>query len=142
MLFCPPLHVNISREDALAHDGPRRRFVRYWLPVLAYVSLIFVLSAQPGLAPPVKFEYSDKVAHLLEYGGLGVLLARALITLPRLNTMLLAGLVAVAIGTGIAAADEAFQSTVPNRDSNVYDLIADSIGLSLGQLVYVWFRRP
>ena len=126
----------------MAHEGHRQPFVRYWLPVLAYVGLIFVLSAQPGLAPPVQFEYSDKVVHILEYGVLGILLARALITLPRLNSMLLAGLVAVAIGTGIAAADEAFQSTVPNRDSNVYDLIADAVGLSLGQIVYLWFRRP
>ena len=126
----------------MAHDGSRYGFLRYWLPVLAYVGVIFILSAQPGLKPPLKFEYSDKVAHILEYGGLGVLLARALITLPRMRSLALAGLSAVAIGTGVAAADELFQSTVPNRDSSVYDLIADTIGLSVGQVIYVWFKRP
>jgi VanZ family protein len=126
----------------LAHDGTRRTFVRYWLPVLAYVSLIFILSAQPGLRPPFKFEASDKVAHILEYGGLSFLLARALITLPRLESLLLAGLSAVLLGAGIAVADECFQSTIPNRDSSVYDWIADTLGLSLAQVVTVWFKRP
>ena len=126
----------------MEHDGSRRNFVRYWLPVLAYISLIFVLSAQPGLTPPFKFQASDKVAHILEYSVLSILLGRALITLPRLKGTLLAGLAAVLIGTGIAAADEAFQSTVPNRDSSVYDLIADSIGLTLAQVIHVWFKRP
>lgn len=126
----------------MAHVGTQRTFVRYWLPVLAYVSLIFVLSAQPGLKPPLKFEASDKVAHILEYGGLGFLLARAMITLPRLKSVLLAGLCAFAVGAGIAAADELFQSTVPHRDSSVYDWIADTIGLSLAQVATVWIRRP
>ena len=126
----------------MAHDGPRNGFIRYWLPVLTYVGVIFILSAQPGLKPPLRFEYSDKVAHILEYGGLGVLLARAMITLPRMRSLVLAGVYAVAIGTGVAVADELFQSRVPNRDSSVYDLIADTIGLSLGQIIHVWFKRP
>jgi VanZ family protein len=126
----------------LAHDAPRRIFVRYWLPVVLYVGMIFALSAQPGLQPPLKFENSDKVAHMLEYGGLGVLLGRALRTLPRLRSVLVASLAAVLIGAAIAACDETFQSTVPNRDPSVFDWIADCVGLSFAQLAYLWFRRP
>lgn len=126
----------------MAQDARRRTFVRYWLPVILYVGMIFVLSAQPGLRPPFQFEMADKVAHICEYGGLGVLLARALTTVPRLRSILVASLVAVAVGTGIGASDEIFQSSVPNRDSSVFDLIADTVGLSLAQLVYLWFRRP
>jgi VanZ family protein len=90
----------------------------------------------------LRFESADKVAHICEYGGLGVLLARALRTVPRLQGIVLASLVAVVIGAGIGASDEVFQSTVPNRDSSVFDWIADTVGLSLAQLVYLWFRRP
>ena len=126
----------------MAHEAPRPTFVRYWLPVLAYVALIFTLSAQPHLRSPLKFEMSDKVIHVGEYGLLGLLLVRALGTLPRLRGALLAGLVTVAIGAGIGASDELFQSTVPGRDSDVFDLIADTVGLSLSQLAYLWVRRP
>jgi VanZ family protein len=126
----------------LAHEAPSRTFVRYWLPVLAYVALIFVLSAQPGLKPPFKFEMADKVAHICEYGVLGLLLVRALRTLPRLRSVLLAGVAAVAIGTCIGTSDELFQSLVPGRDSSVFDLIADTVGLSLAQLAYLWVKRP
>lgn len=126
----------------MAQDAPRPVFMRYWLPVLMYVGLIFVLSAQPRLKPPFKFESSDKVAHVIEYGGLGFLLARALRTVPMLRGIALPSLVAVAIGFCIGGSDELFQSTVPGRDSSTLDLIADTIGLSIAQLVYLWVRRP
>ena len=126
----------------MAHEAPPRTFARYWLPVLAYVTLIFIVSAQPGLKPPLRFEFGDKVAHICEYGVLGFLLVRALRTRPRLRSALLAGLVAVAIGTGIGGSDELFQSTVPGRDSSVFDLIADTVGLSIAQLAYLWAKRP
>lgn len=126
----------------MAQGVPRRTFVPYWLPVLGYVSLIFVLSAQPGLQPPFHFQNADKVCHMTEYGGLGVLLARALNTLPRFRNLLAACLLAIAIGAAIAAADEVFQSTVPDRDPDVLDWVADTIGLSLAQVVYLWVRRP
>ena len=116
--------------------------MRYWLPVLLYVGLIFVVSAQPRLKPPLRFQYSDKVAHIVEYAGLGFLLARALHTVPALRGVALPSIVAVAIGFGIGGADELFQSTVPGRDSSTLDLIADTIGLSIAQLGYLWSRRP
>ena len=53
-------------------------FLGFWLPVLAYLTTVFVLSAQPNLHVPLQFENSDKWMHLLEYGGLSWLAARAL----------------------------------------------------------------
>jgi VanZ family protein len=127
----------------VAHDAPRRRgFARYWLPVLAYVLLIFVVSAQPRLRSPMRFQNADKIAHVLEYGVLGFLLTRALRTLPALGGALPAGVAAVAIGVSVAGADELLQRFVPGRQSSVRDLVADAIGLSLSQLAYLWMRRP
>ena len=126
----------------MALEARRPTFVRYWLPVLAYVSLIFYLSAQPGLRPPLHFQMADKVAHMCEYGVLSLLLGRAIRTTRRFEGLLAAGLMAVVIGAGIGASDELFQSTVPNRDSSVYDWMADTMGLSIAQVVYAWVKRP
>lgn len=120
---------------------PTKVFVRYWLPVLAYVALIFVLSAQPGLSPPVHFQNSDKVAHLLEYGVLGLLFARALrATLPARSWLFLSMLM-LGAGLGIAACDEYFQSFIPGRDSTVLDWLADGTGLTFAQLAYLAAAR-
>src|SRR5262245_65127398 len=102
--------------------------------------MIFTLSAQPNLQVPFHFQNADKVVHMSEYCGLGLLVVRALRTLPRLRSAVAAGLVAITIGVGIGSADELFQSTVPGRDSDVFDLIADSIGTTVAQIVYVWVK--
>lgn len=121
--------------------GTAAFFTRYWLPVAGYVGLIFVLSAQPGLVPPVRFQNSDKAYHLLEYGALGLLLARALrATLPRRGWMFTT-LLALGLGLGIGAGDEYFQSFVPGRDSTVFDWLADGAGLIFAQLAYLAAAR-
>ena len=117
-------------------------FVRYWLPVVAYVALIFVLSAQPRLRSPMRFQNADKVAHICEYGVLGFLLTRALRSVPAFQGWILAGVVAVGIGICIGIGDELFQGFIPGRESSKLDLVADTIRLSLSQLVYLWMRRP
>jgi VanZ family protein len=134
--------TRLKEEEALVPAAPRRTFIRYWLPVLAYVGMIFTLSAQPNLQVPFRFENADKVVHMTEYCGLGILMVRALRTLPRLASAALAGIVAILIGVGIATSDELFQSTVPGRDSDVFDAIADTIGVTLAQISYVWVKRP
>src|SRR6266436_1096633 len=76
-----PRHERHERGGSLGRQPPRRgffwTFMRYWLPVLVYLTVIFSLSAQPNLRPPFEFQNSDKLCHLLEYGGLGLLLGRA-----------------------------------------------------------------
>ena len=121
--------------------GPRGGFVRGWLPVLAYVVVIFVVSSQPRLAPPFRFSNSDKLYHSLEYGGLGFLLVRAL--RPRGGRLgpVAGGLAAFAIGAALGAADELYQRTVPGRESSLLDWMADLGGLVLSQLAYLAIRQ-
>ena len=126
----------------MALAAPRHTFIRYWLPVVAYIGMIFTLSAQSHLQVPFHFQNADKVVHMSEYCGLGLLMVRALRTVPRLQSAVVAGLVAIGIGVGIAASDELFQSTVPGRDSDVFDAIADSIGVTMAQVIYIWAKRP
>ena len=129
-----------ARVRSVATATPMKVFIRYWVPVLAYVGLIFVVSAQPGLRPPLHFDNADKLAHFGEYGILGVLIVRALGTL-RQGSPLRAGLLAIALGVLIGTADELFQASVPGRDPSALDLLADTVGLTVAQLVFAMIRR-
>lgn len=109
----------------------------YWLPVALYVTLIFMLSSRPSLRPPLRFQFSDKVLHLLEYAGLGLLVSRALrVSAPGLGPTTRT-VIAIVGGMAIGASDEWFQSTVPGRDSSVFDFAADTVGVALAQ----WLPR-
>jgi VanZ family protein len=104
--------------------------------------MIFTLSAQPNLKPPIQFSNSDKMYHLLEYGGLGLLLARAIRSTGRLRSALHVGLLALCFGIVVGTCDEMFQSTVPGRQSSGFDLMADTLGIAVAQLVYgAWARE-
>jgi VanZ family protein len=132
-------------EDALHRRPPERRgfelFVRYWLPALAYVTLVLVIGAQPGLRPPLTFENGDKVMHLLEYGPLGFLFARALRATLRVPIPIVASIMAVALGIMVGASDETIQRFTPGRQSSIYDVAADTVGLSLAQVIYLGATR-
>ena len=116
-------------------------FFSHWLPVIAYISIIFVLSAQPHLQPPLHFLNSDKLMHLCEYGGLGLLLGRAVRRSRPGRTAMWAALATLAVGALIAAGDENFQRLIPGRSCDLFDWLADCTGLTLAQIVYVAFAR-
>jgi VanZ family protein len=120
--------------------GPRRetapgarRGSRLWAALAAaYVGLIFFVSSRPYLRPPgPEFEMKDKLAHGTEYAILGLLLAR-LLTARSLRPLVVSLLLVVAIGASIAAADEMFQGTVPGRQRDPMDWVADVTGLTVG----------
>ncbi len=108
----------------------------YWLPVALYVGMIFLLSAQPNLRPPFSFSNSDKLMHVLEYGGLGLVIARAVLATATGLPAVPLGLLALCLGLMVGTGDELFQSTVPGRQSSAFDLMADTVGLGLAQFVY------
>lgn len=115
--------------------------VQYWLPVMVYVTIIVVLSAQPELRPPLAFQNSDKWYHVMEYFGLGFVMVRAMRATIGFGKLLTAGALTLAIGTAIAIGDELFQSTIPGRMSSHLDVMADVAGLVCAQLAYMWFAK-
>lgn len=119
----------------------RMLFVRYWLPVLMYVSVIILLSSQQNVQLPVQFHNADKCYHALEYAGLGVLLARACRASRRPGPPI--GWVRVTLGLGflVGSSDEIFQRFVPTRQSSVYDLLADVTGVLIALIVYLFVVR-
>jgi len=119
-----------------AERGFLSLFLRYWLPVLAYITAIVTVSAQPYLRGPIEFTNSDKIYHVLEYSILGLLLARAMRgSAPGWPPMAVA-LSAIACGILVGTSDEFFQSFVPGRISSAFDLLADTVGVALAQVVY------
>lgn len=106
---------------------------RPWLLVIAmYVALIFFASSRPYLhAPGPEFQMKDKLAHAIEYGVLGWLMARAVRPDARVPVVVEV-LWFVALGAGIAGLDELFQGTIPGRMKDITDWMADVTGLLIG----------
>lgn len=127
--------------------GPRGRalFLNYWLPVLAYIGLIFSVSSVQGSRLPSLFPYMDKIAHLMEYSLFGLLLGRAIrVTFTRGSAFVIT-IAAVAVGAGVGCLDEIYQGIVPGRQSDPLDWLTDLAAITaavvLMQVVHVGAPR-
>ena len=111
-----------------------------WCSVALYCSIIFFLSAQQNLSLP-SIPSIDKVAHFLEYVGLGWVCAYAwrneLPRWPSLTIIVFSTVFASAYG----ASDEWHQAYVPGRTSDWRDWAADTCGGFVGGILYMsWLR--
>lgn len=106
--------------------------VSSWALVVGYAALIFLLSSQSQPSLPSTLFSSDKLAHVVEYSVLGVLLANALRrSRPAWSRTMVLG-VATLIGAGYGVSDEVHQSFVPLRESSGLDALADLVGSAVG----------
>ena len=145
--------------------GPISSFIRYWLPVLLWMALIFSVSADsqsfrhsslyfepllrwlfPHLPQPqieVIHHVFRKCCHLTEYAILAWLLWRAIRRPakndPRPWLWPEAGR-ALALVFLYSASDELHQVFVPSRTGQVADVLVDSTGGAIG-LLLLWLRR-
>jgi hypothetical protein len=112
-------------------------FLRFWFPVLAYITLIFAVSSVSDLPTKNLFPHMDKAAHLAEYGLLGLLVGRTFrYAGPPFVTKFWFGLAIIAT-MAVGLLDEAYQSTVPGRFCSRWDFTADMIGAVAGLVVLV-----
>ena len=104
-----------------------------WLPLVAWVVLIFGLSSIPDLAlGDMKFpEGTDKVVHFFEYLVLALLFYRGL-SYDAVRFKLVLLIVTCGTAAGLAGLDELYQSYIPGRDSSFLDLMADFAGIAAG----------
>ncbi|HEU4334284.1 MAG TPA: VanZ family protein [Candidatus Eisenbacteria bacterium] len=105
--------------------GGRALFLRYWLPVLLYVLLIFTLSSLPGPKIPGPFRWMDKLVHMLEYSLFGLLVGRAIRFTMIGGGRAAVSIAAIAFGAGVALLDELYQSLIPGRHSDPFDWLVD-----------------
>ncbi len=119
-----------------------KNFVRWWLPVVVWLAVIFAGSAI-GNVPRVGNQTTDglvhRLAHILEYAVLGALLLRAQSRNRRITkrewimTILVLGL--------YGASDEFHQRFTPGRSSEGIAVVFDIAGGMLGAWVYGMWRK-
>ena len=99
-----------------------------WLPPLLYTGLIWWLSGQVLDFQLIAFvPLRDRGVHLVEYGLLALLIARAVhITWPERG--LRGALFALLLGFSLGLLDEVHQLFVPGRSADILDLVADTAG--------------
>ena len=116
------------------------RRTRLLLLTAGYAALIFYLSSRSTLPVPLpNFTGVDKVAHALEYSGLGFLVAWAVSSygVPRRRVLLVAAIVCSLYG----ASDELHQLFVPGRACDAFDWAADTLGGACGAAAWFWATR-
>lgn len=103
-----------------------------WLPVAVWATVIFAFSAVPSLSTGLGFwdVVLRKLAHLVEYAILGVLLARALGR----------GWPAILLGSLYAGSDELHQTFVPGRVGAPLDWALDTVGVVVGVALLLRLR--
>jgi len=107
-----------------------------WCGVALYCGLIFSLSAQESIALP-DIPRIDKLAHVLEYAGLGWLCAYAWHQERPHLSFGAAILFAVFFASLYGASDEWHQAYVPGRFSDWRDWLADTCGGLIGGFLYM-----
>jgi VanZ family protein len=136
------------------------RFLKYWLPVVVWMLVIFTASSNAGtpqhtsrfirpvlqiFKPDLTDEQFEKVhyvirktGHFVEYAILGFLLWRALQSEQRFTVLIPAAqFVAVLLLCAFyASTDELHQRYVKGREASVHDVILDSSGAACGLVVY------
>lgn len=118
---------------------------RRWVPAGLWAALILVGTSIPGPALPPGPSGSDKLAHALLYGVLGVLVARAVLagaggwehSRRRLAFIVLEALV---LCGAFGAADEWHQQFV-RRSTSLADWVADLAGIAIGACVVAHLGR-
>jgi len=135
-----------------------KAFLRYWLPILLWMAIIFagssdLMSAEhtsriivPFLRwlfptiPPITLIRAEffirKAGHVSEYAVLAVLLYRAVVHTVFQSRRVLSAAVVLLLCGAYAATDEFHQSFVPSRSASVRDVMIDLCGATLAVLLY------
>ena len=141
-----------------------QRFLRYWLPVLIWLGVMFVgstglLSAEQTsrflvpflrwLKPDIATEtlaqihfYVRKLGHIFEYALLAMLLWRAMRGGTNLRIRMSFVFAAVWLTCGVfAVSDEFHQSFMPSRTAASSDVLIDICGATIGLVICLMISR-
>jgi len=135
---------------------PSRTTLRLWLPPLLWTAVIFAASTAPfssGSTAPLLEKLINaihplspdtfvvlhflirKASHLAEYGILGGLVFRA-IRAERPGRELRWAVAAIVIAAVVASLDEWHQSFIPSRTASSQDVLVDTLGATLAQVLF------
>jgi len=121
-----------------------KKFLKFWLPVIVWMGVIFTFSSIPDLKSGLKEDFIlRKIAHILEFAILTFLLFRAISVQDGPasggNKVIIYSLI---IALFYAFSDEFHQSFVGGRQCSFRDVGIDSIGILItASLCYIKNRK-
>jgi len=126
-----------SEQLGSGESTTRSSPVKLWIPPCGLAVLIFLFSSTPGTYYPKHPDILNNLVHLLEFGLLSFLLARALHYTYSLTSFgLFLWTTAVCVSFGLL--DEAHQFLVPQRVFDLMDLFFDSLGAAVGTGAFIF----
>jgi len=117
------------------------KFIKYWLPIILWIGVIFTLSSIPDLKTDLKQDFIfRKIAHILEFAILTFLLFRALNQ--KKTNPVKAVIFSFVFSLLYALSDEYHQTFVEGREGALKDVGVDSIGILIAVgLCYIKNRK-
>jgi VanZ family protein len=103
-------------------------------------AILTATSLPSSLLPDTHLRFADKGVHFIMYGGLGLLLARAMHNPPR-TTRFRVVLAAFLLVAAIGYLDEWHQRYIQGRSAEFIDWMADTSGGLIGALIWVAGNR-
>ena len=123
------------RASQLTRRARQGRLLWLWLPVVIYAAGIFIASSISH--PPLPEGVSDKSLHGAAYGGLAIVVLRAVAGAELAGVTGATSFSTIVLATLYGASDEAHQFFVPGRTCDWHDLLADAAGAATG-VALIW----
>ena len=119
-----------------------RYSVKYILPVILWMAVIFVSSSLPqDVFPKVNSWIWAKLVHLVYFGVLALLVQRALLSQEKYRLLLkYVQLISILFAVFYGASDEIHQLFTPGRHAQITDVLIDGFGASLFILGSIAYR--
>ena len=118
------------------------RALGYWGPVALYAGFIFYLSSQssfPDTLPTFVEKLGDKAHHMMAYGLFGLLWYRAFRWSAGPWAASRAVVLAILASALYGITDEVHQWFVPLRESDPWDVVADTVGAAVAVVGWNWW---
>ncbi|MBC8184664.1 VanZ family protein [candidate division KSB1 bacterium] len=118
------------------------KYLLYQLPAILWIVAIFIQSSISNLSvPDLGFKTQDKLAHMVEFGILAFLLRRFFVFNSRISWQKKWYLYTLIVGCCYAVFDEIHQAFVPGRWADVYDVLADVLGVLIVINIYRFLKN-
>lgn len=111
--------------------------IRFLIPPLSIAAGIFFISHQPYVVvPDIGIRIEDKILHFIAYLIFGLSIVYSICGLKRNINKKRLFVILIVTGAVYALSDELHQLYVPGRDADVYDFLADVLGIIASYYVY------
>ena len=119
-----------------------KRFALYQLPLIIYAVIVFYVSSLSRLPDTgLQIPFMDKLAHCTEYFLFGFMAIRAMAHLPWSLKTGWVYILAILLSLGYGLSDEYHQRFVPGRTADIFDFMADALGIFLAGITHYLLQR-